>query len=178
MGTDHSTIDVIAEIFCEAAKKTLSKSTKKEIKYSQTIQIIPEVNLKPDIGCFVQFSGDYNGLVVFNFTADAAMELYRSYMAAMGMPENELARDFTSVEVVDTMGEMTNQVMGKAMQMVEAKYDLTSFFGQPKALALNSAITLTPGLDYQDNRRMVFNLETHRFYIELALEKTEFVSIK
>lgn len=178
MSKNKSTIDIIAEIFCEAVKKTLTKSTGREIKYSSTIQIIPEVTLKPDIGCFVQFSGDYNGLVVVNFSGDAAMDLYRSYMLAMGLPENELAMDFTSVEVVDTMGEMTNQFMGKALQMVEAKYELTSYFGQPKSLALNTAITLTPDLDFQDNRRIVFRLDTNRFYIELALEKTEFVSLK
>ena len=77
------------------------------------------MSLRPEIGCFVQFNGDYSGLVVVNFSAGAAMDLYRSYMLVMGMPESELAKDATSAEVVDTMGEMTNQFMGKAMQMVE-----------------------------------------------------------
>ncbi|MFC1523224.1 DUF3334 family protein [Thermodesulfobacteriota bacterium] len=176
--TKTTTIDIISEILCQATKKTLDKSTKKTIKYAKTLQIIPEVSLKPDIGCFVPFSGDYNGLVVMNFSGDAALDLYRSYMTAMGLPPEELAKDFTSVEVIDTIGEMTNQIMGKAMQMVESKFDLTSYFGQPKALSLNTAITLTPNLDFQDNRRMVFSLETFRFYAELALEKTEFVPMK
>jgi hypothetical protein len=75
------------------------------------------------------------------------------------------------------MGEMTNQFMGKAMQMVEGRFDLTSYIGQPKALSLNTAITLTPDLDFQDNRRLVFSLDTHRFYMEMALERTEFVAL-
>ena len=177
MSEKQATIDIIAEIFCQAVKKTLDKSTRKAIKYSKTIQVIPKVSLRPEIGCFVQFTGDYNGLVVVNFSAGAAMGLYRSYMLAMGMPESELARDSTSAEVVDTMGEMTNQFMGKAMQMVEGRFDLTSYIGQPKALSLNTAITLTPDLDFQDNRRLVFSLDTHRFYMEMALERTEFVSL-
>ncbi|MFA6499130.1 MAG: DUF3334 family protein [Desulfurivibrionaceae bacterium] len=173
----QATIDIIADIFCQAVKKTLDKSTKKNIKYSKTIQVIPKVSLRPEIGCFVQFTGDYNGLVVVNFSADAAMELYRSYMFTMGMQESDLAKNATSAEVVDTMGEMTNQFMGKAMQMVESRFDLTSYIGQPKALSLNTAITLTPDLDFQDNRRLVFSLETHRFYMEMALERTEFVAL-
>ena len=177
MREQQATIDIIAEIFCQAVKKTLEKSTKKAIKYSKTIQVIPKVSLRPEVGCFVQFNGDYNGLVVVNFSAGAAMELYRSYMLAMGMPENELAKDSPSAEVVDTMGEMTNQFMGKAMQMVEGRFDLTSYIGQPKALSLNTAITLTPDLDFQDNRRLVFSLDTHRFYMEMALERTEFISL-
>lgn len=178
MTEKRATIDIIAEIFCQATKKTLDKSTRKSVKYSKTIQVIPDVCLRPELGCFVQFTGDYNGLVVVNFSGGAAMELYRSYMIAMGLPEDSLAKECTSAEVVDTMGEMTNQFMGKAMQMVESKFDLTAYIGQPKALSLNTAITLTPNLDYQDNRRMVFSLETHRFYMEMALEKTEFVVMK
>ena len=177
MSEKQATIDVLADIFCQAVKRTLDKSTKKDIKYSKTIQVIPKVSLRPEVGCFVQFNGDYNGLVVVNFSAAAAMELYRSYMLTMGMQESDLAKNATSAEVVDTMGEMTNQFMGKAMQMVEGKFDLTSYIGQPKALSLNTAITLTPDLDFQDNRRLVFSLETHRFHMEMALERTEFVSL-
>ena len=172
------TIDDVAILFCQAVKKTLAKSTKKSIKFSTTFQSIPKVKLKPEVGCFVQFSGDYNGLVVMNFTGPAAMDLYTSYMTSMGLPESELSRECTSNDVVDTMGEMTNQIMGKAMQMVESKYDLTSFFGQPKSLALNSSITLTPDLDYQDNRRIVFSIGTSRFHMEMALEQTEFIQMK
>ncbi|MEA2082763.1 MAG: DUF3334 family protein [Thermodesulfobacteriota bacterium] len=177
METRVSTIDIISGIFCQATKKTLEKSTKKLIKYSDTIQSIPKISLKPELGCFVQFNGDYNGLIVINFTADAAMNIYRNYMITMGLPEGDLAKNFTSSEVVDTMGEMTNQVMGRAMRMIESKYGLCSSFGQPKSLALNNAITLTPELRYSDNRRMVFTIETGRFTIELSMEKTEFISL-
>ncbi|MFZ5775577.1 MAG: DUF3334 family protein [Thermodesulfobacteriota bacterium] len=177
MSAKNSTIDVVADIFCQATQKTLEKGTRRTIKYSKTIQVIPKVTLRPEVGCFVQFSGDYNGLVVVNFSAEAAMELYRSYMISMGLPESELAKDHTSNEVVDTMGEMTNQMMGKAMQMVESRFDLTSFIGQPKALSLNTAITLTPDINFQDSRRMVFSIDTHRFYMEMALEQTEFVAL-
>lgn len=178
MATKQQTIDIIANLFCQGTKKTLDKSTGKVLKYSNTIQAIPKVSLRPDIGCFVQFTGDYSGLVVMNFSGEAAMELYRSYMTNMGMPTEELATDFTSAEVVDTIGEMTNQIMGRSLRMVESAYDLTSYMGQPKAIALNSAITLTPDSEYQESRRIAYSLETHRFYMEISLERTEFITMK
>lgn len=178
MADEPETIDIIANIFSQAIKKTLEKSTKKMIRYSLTFQAIPKVSLKPEIGCFVLFSGDYNGLVVMNFSAEAAMDLYRSYMINMGLPESDLAKECTSNEVIDTMGEMTNQVMGRAMSMVESRFELTSYCGQPKALALNNSITLTPEMDYQTNRRVSFSLGTSRFHMELALEKIQFVLVK
>ena len=178
MSDEPETIDIVANIFSQAIKKTLEKSTKKTIKYSSTFQAIPRVSLKPAIGCFVMFSGDYSGLVVMNFTAEAAMDLYRSYMTNMGLPESDLVRECTSNDVIDTMGEMTNQVMGRALSMVENKFELTSNCGQPKALALSNAITLTPEMDYQTNRRVSFSLGTNRFHMELALEQTRFVICK
>jgi len=96
----------------------------------------------------------------------------------MGLPEEELAKDHNTNEVSDSIGEMTNQILGHTMRMVENKYNLTSFFGQPKALALNSTIVLHPETEYNDNRRIVFIInDMHRFYLELAMEKIEFISL-
>lgn len=184
-------IDLICQVFCLATKKTLEKSTNLAITYSKTLQRIPRVSLKPELGCFVQFLGDYSGLLVINFTAAAAVDLYRNYMLTMGMPESGLAREATSGEVVDTMGEITNQIMGRAMRMVEAKFDLNSYFGQPKALSLSNGISLVPEASNTnsmsdnsedcifDNRRIVFKLEdSSRFYLEIAMERIEFIMLE
>lgn len=170
-----STIDQVASVLCKATRHVLESSTKLPVKYSTTFQEIPKVTMRPAIGCFVQFTGDYNGLAVMNFSAEAAMELYSNYMTSMGIPQDELVKDYTSNEVADSIGEMTNQIMGLLMRTVEDKFQLSSFCGQPKALALNSAITLILDCDYRDNRRMVFNVNGHKFNIELALERTEFI---
>jgi len=178
MDTPTPAIDVVSATYFNAVKQVLESSTKQNIKYSTTIQSIPRVSLRPDIGCFVQFNGDYNGLCVINLTGTAALCLYRGYMTAMGLPEEELANDHNTNEVPDSIGEMTNQIMGHTMRMVENKYNLTSFFGQPKALALNSTIVLHPENDFNDNRRVVFIInDMHRFYLELAMEKTNFISL-
>jgi len=175
VSSEPKTIDVVANMFGKAIKTTLEKGTNRKISFSKTFQAIPRVRLQPEVGCFVPFSGDYNGLVVINFSSAAAMDLYSSYMSAMGLPESELAKEYTSNEVIDTMGEMTNQVMGRAMSMIKSKFDLTSFCGQAKALALNSSITLTPDMESQENRRVSFSVGFSSFQMEIAMEQTQFV---
>jgi CheY-specific phosphatase CheX len=170
-------IDEISKIFLTTAKKTLEISTKQEVEYSSTIQKTPKVSMKPDLTCFVQFNGDYNGLVVINFTEDAAFEIYKTYMLTMGMPEDELATTVASPEVSDTIGEITNQLMGQLAKNIEEKYKLNANFGQPKALTLNSSITLVIDSDYGENRRLSFKIGNYSFRIEIAMEHTEFILI-
>lgn len=186
---ENLAIEQVAQAFCLATKNTLEKAIGHEVNYVKTIQNVPRVCIRPDLGCFVQFFGDYNGLVALSFSAEAAVYLYRNYMLTMGMPEEELVDDVTSAEVVDTIGEVTNQIMGRAMRMVEAKYDLNANFGQPKALTLNNGISLVPEASSAnvstvgnegifDNRRIVFKFEESRFYMEIAMERIEFISIE
>jgi CheY-specific phosphatase CheX len=175
MSNEPQTIDKIATLLCKSTKHILETSTKQKIEYSKTFQQIPKVTMAPDIGCFVQFTGNYNGLVVINLTEAAAMEIYTSYMKTMGMPESELVKDFTSNDVADSIGEITNQIMGLLMRTVEDKFDLSSFCGQPKALALNSAITLIIDCEYQIHRRLAFDINGKPFHMEIAMEQTEFI---
>jgi hypothetical protein len=65
--------------------------------------------------------------------------------------------------------------MGLLMRTVEDKFDLSSFCGQPKALALNSAITLIIDCEYQIHRRLAFNINGKPFHMEIAMEQTEFI---
>jgi CheY-specific phosphatase CheX len=102
-------IDEISKIFLNTAQKTLETATQQAVTYSSTIQKIPKVSMKPDLTCFVQFDGDYIGLVILNFSADAAYEIYEKYMLTMGIPKTELATGLSSAEVTDSIGEITNQ---------------------------------------------------------------------
>jgi CheY-specific phosphatase CheX len=175
MASPTKTIDQVAGIICKATKHVLESGSKKKINYSSTLQAIPKITMKPQMGCFVQFTGDYNGLMVINLSGETALILYKSYMITMGLPEEELAKNYTSNEVADSIGEMTNQIMGLTMRMVQDKFKLTSFCGQPKALALMQPITLVLSPGDFDNRRLVFKMERQQFNIELAMEQTEFI---
>ncbi len=178
-------IDLIVPLLCQAAKDTLEKCTGREVNFSPTIQKIPKISIRPDLGGFVEIFGDYNGLAVMNFPDEVAFTIYRYYMLNMGMPEEDLATNATSVEVADSIGELMNQILGQTQQMVEINYELSAHSGQPKALTLNHAISLIPELSIGssdsatviDNRRIVLQMDQLRFYIEIALERTEFMRI-
>ena len=178
MATSILSIDEISRLFLKTAQKTLEASTQQKVTYSTTIQKIPKVSMKPDLTCFVQFDGDYVGLVILNFSADAAYEIYKKYMLAMGMPREELVASITSPEVADSIGEITNQIMGQLIKEVEDHFELNAVFGQPKALTLNSAITLVIDAHYAENRRLSFKIGNYSFRIEIAMEHTEFVQIQ
>jgi CheY-specific phosphatase CheX len=117
MNENFKTIDRISGILCEAVERVLTACTQKKVTYSPTIQSIPKITMKPDIGCFVMISGDYNGLLVMNFSGNAALSIYKSYMISMGLPENELSSHFTSNEVTDNIGEMVNQIDRKSTRL-------------------------------------------------------------
>jgi CheY-specific phosphatase CheX len=170
-------IDEISKIFLTTAQKTLEINTKQAVTYSTTIQKIPKVSMKPDLTCFVQFDGDYIGLVIMNFSADAAYEIYEKYMLSMGIPEAELATGLSSAEITDSIGEITNQIMGQVIKDVGEAFELNAVFGQPKALTLNSAITLVIDAEYAENRRLSFKIGNYSFRIEIAMEHTEFIEI-
>lgn len=177
MEHSYKTIDRISAILCQAVETVLMASTKKRLNYSPTVQSIPKITMRPDIGCFVEITGDYNGLLIVNFSDQAAMNIYASYMTSMGMPESELSSNYNSNEVCDSIGEIVNQIMGEFMRVIADTFHLVASCGQPKVLALNSTITLTIDSDYRDNRRISFSIENDRFQVELAMEQTEFLTL-
>ncbi len=175
-----NTLNAVAGIFCEATKEVLDASTGREITFAKTIQKVPKVHLRPDIGCFVLFSGDYSGIMIINFTAKAAMSIYRNQMTRMGLPEDSLATEYTADDVVDGIGETINQIIGNVRRQIENRYGLAASNTQPKAIALATSIMLTIDAHDIENelcRRLSFKIDGHSFHIEISLEKTEFASI-
>ena len=176
-----STVDRVAKIFCHAVKEVIDTSTGMDVRFAPTIQDVPSISLKPDVGCFVQFSGDYSGLFIMNFSKEAALEIYQKAMSFMGLPDDEISKDFDSDEVVNYVGEIINQVIGKARQKIEATYGLSANNNQPKAITISTAITLSVAtmLDRPVCRKISFRTgDGNPFYVEMNLEKTEFISLE
>ena len=176
-GSDR-TINEIAKIFAAAGSEVIGRATNSEISAAPTLQKVPAVFLKPDIGCFVQFSGDYSGLFIMNFGAATALEFYRKSMLFMGMPEEELAAEATSDEVVDSLGEMVNQIIGKARSMIKNEFGLSATNPQPKAIHISSVITMAIAapLNRPQCRRISFRSDDNNpFHIEFSMEETEFI---
>ena len=165
---------------CNSVTRVLTVATQSQIRYSGMIQRITRTCLKPDIGCFVLFDGGFSGLVIINFSAPAAMELYSTYLLNMGMSKSDLANSYTADEVSNVMGELMNQVVGDFTGKVRRELQTHITQNQPKMLVLNKQVMLSvdANLDQPEARRVTFYTGANNiFYLELAIDKTEFVKL-
>lgn len=165
---------------CNSVTKVLNAATNGSVTYSGMVQRIQKTCLKPDIGCFVLFDGGFSGLVILNFTAPAAMELYQSYLLNMGMAKEDLATAHTSDEVANVMGELMNQVLGDFTSKVRRELQTHITQNQPKMLVINKQVVLSvdANLDHPEARRVTFYTGRNNiFYLELAIDRTEFVKL-
>jgi CheY-specific phosphatase CheX len=175
----YGTEDVLMSL-CNSVTKVLTVATQSQIHYSGMVQRITKTCLKPDIGCFVLFDGGFSGLVVINFSAQAAMELYESYLLSMGMAKEDLASSYTSDEVSNVMGELMNQIVGDFTGKVGRELQTHITQNQPKMLVLNKQVMLSvdTNLDKPEARRVTFFTGRNNiFYLELAIDRTEFIKL-
>ena len=175
----YGTEDLLTSL-CNSVTRVLNLATPCQVHYSGMVQRITKTCLKPDIGCFVLFDGGFSGLVVINFSAQTAMELYQSYMITMGMPESELAHSHTSDEVSNIMGELMNQIVGDFTGKVRRELQTHITQSQPKMLVLNKQVVLSVDthLDSPEARRVTFYTgKNNIFYLELAIDRTEFIKL-
>lgn len=175
----YGTEDVLISL-CNSVTRVLGVATHSQIHYSAMVQRISKTCLRPDIGCFVLFDGGFSGLVIINFTAQAAMELYERYLLNMGMSREDLATSYTSDEVANVMGELMNQVAGDFTSKVRRELQTHITQNQPKMLVLNKQVMLSvdANLDKPEARRVTFYTDNNNiFYLELAVDRTEFVKL-
>jgi len=175
----YGTEDLLTSL-CNSVTRVLNVATQCNIHYSGMVQRITKTCLKPDIGCFVLFDGGFSGLVVLNFSAQTAMELYENYMINMGMPKSELAIVHTSDEVSNIMGELMNQIVGDFTGKVRRELQTHITQSQPKMLVLNKQVMLSVDthLDKPEARRVTFYTGRNNiFYLELAIDRTEFIKL-
>ncbi|MCG9714135.1 DUF3334 family protein [Shewanella insulae] len=174
-----SSDDILLKL-CHSVCHVLSSTTASQVSHAAMVQSITKTCLKPDLGCFSIFDGGFSGLVVINFSAPAAVEIYQAYMKQMGMPESELAFSHTSDEVGDVMGELMNQILGDFIVKVNKELQTSINQSQPKMLTINKELTISidTNLDEAVARRVAFKTaRNHIFYLEYAMDKTEFIKL-
>ena len=174
------TINVISNLFGQATVNLMEKATGSRVRLSTTLQKTSGLKMRPDIAAFVHFRGDYFGLMVLNFSKEAAMTYYRQSLLNLGMPEEELATDHTSKDVIDCIGELMNQLIGSVRATIEEKYDLSASNNPPQAICLLDAICLSlegSAMTARQCRRISLRIDGKEFHIELFLENTELVSL-
>ena len=166
------TEDILRSL-CNSVTQVLTVATQSEIHYSGMVQRITKTCLKPDIGWF-------SGLVVINFSAAAAMELYQSYMVNMGMSKDDLASSHTSDDVSNVMGELMNQIVGDFTSKVARELQTHITQSQPKMLVLHKQVMLSvdTNMDQPESRRVsFFTGKNNIFYLEMAVDRTEFIKL-
>ena len=172
------TVNEIVKILCKAGKEVLESGTNSPISISPAILQVPNTQMRPDIGCFAEFSGDFSGLVILNFEARAAVELYRKYMLALGMPEEDLAQAHTSDDVINSIGEIANQILGRFRAILEQIFKVNINNHQPRAVIISKSIQTSigaEGSEQQSRRISIKTEERNRFYIELSVENIEII---
>lgn len=175
-----TTDDILLKL-CQSVSSVMTEATSSSVTYSAMVQKINKTCLRPDFGCFVLFDGGFSGLVVINFTSQAALEVYSNYMRNMGMPEDELAILHTSDEVGDVLGELMNQLVGDFTNKIRKELKTNITQNQPKMLAITKQVQLSvdTNLDRPQARRVTFSTEKNNiFYLELAMDKTEFIQLE
>jgi CheY-specific phosphatase CheX len=148
--TVQGTDDLLVSL-CNSVTRVLNVASTCNVQYSGMVQRIKKTYLKPDIGCFVLFDGGFSGLVIINFSAASAMELYRSYLLNMGMSESDLASSHTSDEVSNVMGELMNQVVGDFTGKIRRELQTHITQNQPKMLVLNKQVQLSVDANFDAN---------------------------
>ncbi len=172
--------DEILLILCESVQKVLKKATAQEITFSPLTQLINKTSLKPDMGCFTVFEEGLSGIVAVNFSAETALDLYRSHMINMHMPKEEMSSNYASDDVAGVLGELLNQAMGHFKNDIRDKLYTTIRYNPPKMLLVTQEITISidDRLEFPQYRRVTFETESYRpFYLELGIEKTEFATL-
>jgi CheY-specific phosphatase CheX len=176
-GVVYGTEDLLVAL-CNSVTRVLNVATQSKVNYSGMVQRITKIGLKPDIGCFVLFDGGFTGLVVLNFSADTAMEIYERYMLHMGMPKSELASSHTSDEVSNILGELMNQIVGDFTGKIRRELQTNITQNQPKMLDKQIVLSVDTPLDRPEMRRVSFYTEkSNIFYLELAIDRTEFIRL-
>ena len=174
------TTEGIFRILCVSVQSVLSTAVASPVTFSPIAQEIVKTCLKPDIGCFVLFGGDFRGLIIINFSKEAAMEIYRNYMIGMSMPVEELARSHTSDEVANSLGELLNQCIGRFRMDLENETGIFVHHNQPKMLVISESVQVAveAGIERQQLRQVSFKtISGNRFYLEVALGKIKFYSL-
>lgn len=165
---------------CESVCEVLSKASGNNITYSAMVQKITKTCLRPDVSSFVLFDGGFNGIVVTNFTSGAALEIYQDYMRNMGMPESEISKSHMSDDVANVLGELMNQLVGDFTFKVREQLQTSITQSQPKMITINKLVQISvdTAMDRPQMRRVTFSTATNKiFYLEFAMEKTEFIQL-
>ena len=75
---------------CNSVARTLRSHAKPGCTIPAWCSASPKPASNPTLAALCCFDGGFSNLVIINFSASAAMELYQSYLLSMGMSKEDL----------------------------------------------------------------------------------------
>lgn len=172
--------DLLVQL-CDSVTSVLTTATGRKITYSPVVQSTSKTMLTPDIGTFAMFTGSFSGMAIINFPKETAMDIYSSYMSNMGIGENEQAKNYTSEEVSNSLGELMNQILGNYTRLVSDELQSSIQQSQPKMLSVPRELQLSinVNLDNPKYSKVTFFTESKNvFYLEIAMDNVKFQAIR
>lgn len=163
-----------AREFGDTACQVVFRSSGLDLVVSSTAQFVPFPRLSGDLASFVTFHGDYRGLMVLNFEGATALEIAQAVLRRAGLEAHELPSHFASEVARGAIGELTNQVVGHARQVIQKRFDLSADANIPAVVPMQSMEGIELHASGWQNAhcvRLAFRTPSmRRFHMELALE--------
>ena len=179
MNSEESSILAISSLFAKAVQEIVKDFCHLNFFAAKNAQFLSTIQISEDIGAFVSFNGNYSGLMVMNFEGEAALEIVKSSMLAMGMPESEIPSHYMTEDVRSSIGEFVNHVIGHARAKIQKTYDLSANATIPAVIPIATPIGLffkSALTDGHNCIRLAFRTPgNHRFHLELTMESSRFV---
>ena len=141
--------------------------------------VIDTAQTRHRVSSLLDFTGGINGFVIINYPEAAAIDVVSTFMRGMGMSAEDCPKSIGE-EVINTLGEIINQVLGKFRKNIKGHYGLAAESGTPITMLVNTMLRLSP-VDSTQNlyvRGQISTPSLKAFYIEFCIQQGLIAKLK
>ena len=141
--------------------------------------VVDTAQTRHRVSSLLDFTGGINGFVIINYPEAAAIDVVSVFMQGMGMSADDCPKSIGE-EVVSTLGEIINQVLGKFRKNIKGHYGMYAESGTPITMLVNTMLKLSP-VDSSHNlyvRGQISTPSSKAFYIEFCVQQGLIAKLK
>ncbi len=147
---------------------------KGKFEISPNFQLLDSVQTRHRISTLLDFTGSINGIVIINYTEDAAVNVVSAFLQGMGMGEDDCPKGLGE-ELINVLGEIMNQVLGAFRRNLSKEYGLSTTSGTPVTMIPSVMLNVTPVETTQRSfvyvRAQISTPSSVSFYVEFCVQK-------
>lgn len=171
----------ITNIFCRAYIEVLTKLNRQhQFVISPTFQVIQSIETRHRVSSIIDFTGGINGILIINYSSEAAMDVVGNFLQGMGMAPEDCPKGLGE-EMLNILGEITNQVVGNFRKNLFKEFGLHTTSGTPVTMIPNLMLSVMPAASQHSDatsiRAQITTPAGHPFFIELCVQKGLFVRV-